>query len=330
MGNIRIQGIEIHRPKNLVDNKYYIDHFEKQNKYIGRLLEAFGKKHRYITDKSTENTVTIAVEAGKKVLESCNLTGEDIDLLVFTTQTPEYFTPTHALIAMRDLGIKSQAQFFDFSASCLGMLNATATIDSMMKGNPRIKKALLLGAENFSLYCDPTNEYNYAGFGDIGCAVVFERTENEDEGILDFAFAADTTDAETFIRSPINGMTNTVFNNEVPMIYWDNSFPAEVFIRAAIETHKAVSERTGIPISDIKHFCPSQYAKPLITNIAKTLNVDEDKFIYVGDKYAYTGTTCPFMALYEGVKSGKIKRGDLVSIWTAGTFWTSCAIYMKY
>lgn len=330
MSNVRIQGIEIYRPKNLVDNEYYIKHFEKQDKHIERLLEAFGKRYRYVTDKKTENTVTMAVEAGRKVLDSCSLTGEDIDLLVFTTQTPEYLTPTNALIAARDLKIKRQAQFFDLSASCLGMVNATATIDSMMKGNPSIKKALLLGAENFSLVCDPTNEYNYAGFGDIGCAVVFERTENKDEGIIDFAFSSDPTDAETYIRCPVNGMTNTILNNEIPKIHWDNSFPPEVFIRAALETHKDLTEKTGIELSAIKHFCPSQYAKPLITNIANALNVDEDKFIYVGDKYAYTGNTCPFIALYEGISSGRIKRGDMISIWTAGTFWTACAIYMRY
>ena len=34
MSNIKIQGIEIYCPKNLVDNEYYLEHFKKQNKKV--------------------------------------------------------------------------------------------------------------------------------------------------------------------------------------------------------------------------------------------------------------------------------------------------------
>lgn len=83
-------------------------------------------------------------------------------------------------------------------------------------------------------------------------------------------------------------------------------------------------------VDDIKAFCFSQYALPLIKNCSKELNIPLHKFIYIGDKYGYTGTSSPFIALYEAVKKGDVKRGDLVDLWTVGTNWTTCHILLKY
>lgn len=51
---------------------------------------------------------------------------------------------------------------------------------------------------------------------------------------------------------------------------------------------------------------------------------------FVADKYGYTGTTSPFMALYEAINAGEIKRGDLINIWTIGITWFACHILIRY
>ena len=35
------------------------------------------------------------------------------------------------------------------------------------------------------------------------------------------------------------------------------------------------------------------------------------------DKYGYTGTSSPFVALYEAIKQGRVKRGDYVFMATS-------------
>lgn len=41
--------------------------------------------------------VTMAVESSKEVLRKAGLTGEDIDLLIYSTQVPEHSLPMNAL-----------------------------------------------------------------------------------------------------------------------------------------------------------------------------------------------------------------------------------------
>ncbi|MBE3649126.1 3-oxoacyl-[acyl-carrier-protein] synthase III C-terminal domain-containing protein, partial [Paenibacillus polymyxa] len=55
-----------------------------------------------------------------------------------------------------------------------------------------------------------------------------------------------------------------------------------------------------------------------------------DQMIYVGDRYGYTGTSSPFIALYEGIGSGRIRRGDHVLFWTIGAGYQLVAMLFKY
>lgn len=330
MSNVKIQGIEIFHPEKKLDNKYYIDHFAKRGKNIEHMLEAYGRKERYVIDDEKETIITMATKAGEKVLKSCNLTGDDIDLFIFTTQTPEYIWPSNSIVIFGNLNINPRAQIFDLNANCVGMLAALVNVNSAMKGDPKIKRALIIGTDNFSTVNNPDNEYLYPMFGDLACAVVLEKTENENEGILDTEFLSEGSDPLSAGRYPNNGFKELFMNEDKKMFTWWDPTDTSFMISSASIAVNDISERTGITVNDIDHFCYSQYAKSLTKGIAESLNADLDKFIYVADKYGYTGTTSPFLALYEGVKTGKIKRGDIVSMWSVGIRWVTCTLLIRF
>ena len=329
MSNVRIQGIEIYYPQNKVDNQYYINYFSEKGKKIDRLLEAYGRKERYIINDENENMITMATKAGEKVLKSCNLTGEDIDLLIIATQTPEYIWPTNALVIFKNLGINHKAQFFDVNSNCLGMMNAVSTANYTLKSNPRMKRALIIGSEQFSIVNNKDNEYLYPLFGDTACAVVLEKTE-ENTGIIDIDFLGDGERALDCVLYPRKGFSD-LFRNKDSKIdtFWDN-FDASFIPGVAYELNKGILERNSLTFNDVDMYCYSQYAIGMLNGISQMYNVDLSKFIYVGDKYGYTGTNSPFVALHDAVKSGAVKRGDTVNLWSIGTFWTTCGILMRY
>lgn len=327
--NIRLLGIEMVHPENKVTNEYYCEHFKKQGKNIARLLEAYGRNERYITNEN-ETTITMAVEAGKKVLESCNLKGEDIDLLIISTQTPEYLFPTNSLVVFKDLCIKKDAQFFDLNSNCLGMINATATANSIMKANANVKHALVIGSENASDITNPECEYLYPLFGDSACAIILERTNDKTVGILDTEFLSDGENALNYVLYPDKGFKGYYKDPTKRLTSIWKKFDASFIPEQAYKLQTKINARNNITFDDIDCFCYSQYAKGLTKGISEVFNANINKFIYVGDKYGYTGNNSPFMALCEGIKSGRIKRGDLISIWSIGTFWTSCGILMRY
>lgn len=77
-------------------------------------------------------------------------------------------------------------------------------------------------------------------------------------------------------------------------------------------------------------FCFSQYALCNIKDLRKLMNIDENKSLFIGSEYGYTGTSSPFIALYEAIERKLIKRGDYVMFWTIGAGSQNISLLFKY
>lgn len=334
MSNMRIQGIEVYHPDKLVTNDYFIKKFrEEQGKEIERLLISMGRKERYLADDDpNETSLTMGFKAAKKVMESCNLTGNDIDLIIFSSQTPEYICPPMSVILCGWLGLKNSVQMFDQNVNCLGMVSATITIKNMMDGNPKIKRALLIGCDNFTSICNDDNEYTYPITADMACAVVYERTDDPVSGFIGYGSSlSNCSDALKYVRYPNHGMRKSFDDSAYDRrSYWGPGLDVSHIPSAAKQLFDDYCAENNINFKDINHFCMSQFNLKMLRGIVKELDIDPEKCIYIGDKYGYTGTTSPFVALWYGIKTGKIKRGDLIGLWSLGLWWTTAVMLFRY
>lgn len=99
---------------------------------------------------------------------------------------------------------------------------------------------------------------------------------------------------------------------------------------SSITSINNILEKNNLNKEDIKLYCLSQFAKKNINIIQQALGKPKSKFPFVGDKYGYTGVTSPFLALANGIETGKIKRGDYVILWTVGAGVVASTILLKY
>ncbi|MBU5591872.1 3-oxoacyl-ACP synthase III family protein [Clostridium sp. MSJ-4] len=328
MTNVKIRAIDVYHPEKQVENKYYLEHFEKQGKDIDRLLKAFGKDKRYIIDNLTENTLTMGIEASKKALKKAGLTGEDIDLIIFTSQFPEYTIPPQSLMVHRAINGKAQTFCTDSNADCVGMIVAFDYASRYLQNNKDMNKALIIGSDYISVHCREYDEYTYPLFGDSACAVILEKTE-EDCGFVD-SFYSTNSENPDIVKFPASG-SSKIYDSDINerKIHW-TPFDGAFIIDYAKESVDKLLQKHSMNLTDIDWFCFSQFALPIIDGSAEKFGVDRDKFIYVGNKYGYTGTSSPFIALYEGIENGQIKRGDNVAFWSIGGNWITCAMLIKY
>jgi 3-oxoacyl-[acyl-carrier-protein] synthase-3 len=93
---------------------------------------------------------------------------------------------------------------------------------------------------------------------------------------------------------------------------------------------KKILNENNLTVDDIKMFCFSQYAYASIEEFREVLGIDESKSIFIGNEYGYTGTSSPFIALYESLKKGLIKRDDYVMFWTVGAGSENISLLLKY
>ncbi|OTA15061.1 3-oxoacyl-ACP synthase [Xenorhabdus vietnamensis] len=128
---------------------------------------------------------------------------------------------------------------------------------------------------------------------------------------------------------PACGLSN-IHRHDVSSQVRFTPFDDAICITTAYESIRLLLSRNNLVPADIKGFMFSQFSIDNIRLLCKALDVDQDKALFIGDKYGYTATNSPFVAFYEALERKKVTRGDLLIFWSVGAGWQSTALLMKY
>ena len=164
MNAVKIKSVGAYLPSNIITNEDISKLVETNNEWI---VERTGIKSRRIS--KGEDTSSIANKAAKIALDRAKVKGEDIDLIIVATLTPDNFTPSVACIIQKEIGAEN-ATAFDINAACTGFIYALEVGRSLMAVG-RYKKALIIGAETLSKIVDWSDRSTCILFGDGGGAL---------------------------------------------------------------------------------------------------------------------------------------------------------------
>ncbi|BCJ95843.1 3-oxoacyl-ACP synthase [Anaerocolumna cellulosilytica] len=317
MIQVKIRDIAVSHGKKVVDNSIYLEHFKQRGKDVEHFLkDVIGRDKRYLFDTEEQSTLTLSLEAIQALLLKTGLTGQDFDMIILSSQLPEYIAPPTSIKIHNVIGGKKECICYDMNSNCCGMVLAYEQTAKYMSVSPNVSRTLLIGCDYINLTIDPEEENLYGHYGDAACAVILEKTD-EDCGLIDSIchVKSEGVDVALFPGCGFSNMFRVRDNKEL-LIKFDP--PKENVPESAVDTIKTVLDRNGLAPSAISMFCFSQYALINIKKIREQLGIDEEHSLYIGDIYGYTGTSSPFIALYESLIKGCIKRGDYVLLWTIG------------
>lgn len=328
--NIIFKGIGTYYPNDSKDNSFYISHFKKQGIEISGLLNHLFRKTRYIADHSKENVITMAHEASIKALKSANTNPNEIDLLIFSTDSPEQLTPTNALLLLDKLNA-TNAEIFDLNSNCLGMLTALDVASRILMSNPQIKKALVVGSFMGSLMASEFDSVCYSNFGDAAVAVILYKVEEPDKrGFIDANFKTNLIYRDAY-RFPSCGFSN-MYNPDVDIEdkkLKSSSFDMSIICKDWVDLMYSLFDQYSVDKHSIKQFFFSQFSKPDAEKTLKLMELTLDKHTYIGDKYGYTGLTSPLLAYNEALENESIHTGDYIIFCSMGAGYNLCALLYK-
>jgi len=328
MKNIKINSIEVYHGEKIIDNDYYIEYFNKKGKDVRKFLEqTMGRKYRYQINPETENGLTMAIESSMKVLEKSNLTGQDIDMIVYSSVLPEYVSPPSSLLIHNAIKGKYDCHCHDMNVNCIGMTYALDFICRYISSNPQVNRVLLVGSDYLTPQVSPENQYCYGQYGDVSCAVIIEKTD-EDCKLIDSKINTNSNFVDD-VRFPKCGFSN-IYDASKDDIYVHWASVDTSWLDEAVENINTMLDKNNLSMDDISMFCFSQMAIKNIDYLREKMNLPEERSIYIGDTYGYTGTTSPFIAFYEAIKNGQVKRGDYVVFWTVAAGYTHVTLLLKY
>ena len=329
---IIMRAVGIYHPERKVGNEFFVDHFATIDKSLGErvsnLLNHLGRDQRYIADITKENVITMAIDASKSAIMQAEVCVEELDGIIFSTDTPEYTSPTNAILLRDSLGANNAHTVYDLNANCVGMVVALDQAQALMKSNKRINKLLVVGSTMIHHYGLETDPITYGCIGDAAVAVVLEAVESEKiVGFIDSIYST-KTNLRDYVLMPECGMSN-IYNPAIPeeLKHWkwapfDTTEPEE----RCGEIIKQVLEDNDYIVNDAKMIFMSQFSAHALKNVATALEYPEAQFKYVGNRYAYTGTSSPLLAYYHAESEGEIVPEDVLVFCSVGSGLTAASL----
>ncbi len=283
---------------------------------VDNFLSTTGIKARR-RSKLEQTTSDLCHAAAETLINELGWEKEEVDALVFVTQTPDYVTPATSAILQRRLGLPVACYTLDISLGCSGWVYAMSVISSLMQSGT-IRKGLLLAGDTLVRVCSPEDKGTFPLFGDAGTATALEYIDGASQ--IDYVF---NTDGEGYdaIIIPDGGYRNPVTEKSLKYVEGgDGSKRAPVHlsldgmsvfsfgITKAPKSVRQLSEHFGIDLDTVDLFTFHQANMMMNEKIRKKLRLPEEKVPYSMDEFA--NTSCASIPLTLVVREADKLRNE--------------------
>lgn len=286
------------------------------------IVERTGIKARHFAAPDVTSS-DLGLEAAKRAIQAAGLQAADIDLIIVATSTPDMVFPSAACILQHKLGIAG-CPAFDIQAVCSGFVYALTVADAMIKTGTA-RKALVVGAEVFSRILDFSDRTTCVLFGDGAGAVVLEASETA--GILATDLHADGKHVG-ILSVPGHVSGGQILGS--PLLQMDGKAVFKLAVGVLESAARATLAKANLTEADIDWLIPHQANLRIMHSTAKKLKLPLEKLIVTVDQHGNTSAASIPLALDEAVRSGKVKKGDILMLEGVGGGFTWGAVLLKY
>ena len=158
-------------PTRVIENLKYTEFFPEDQ--VKEVVEKVGIYERRFADAETCSS-DLCFAAAQKLMADNQINRDEIDLLVFISQTPDYRMPATSITLQHRLGLSNSCIAFDVNLGCSAFIYGMSVVYGMMQAGT-IRKALILDGETRSKVYSPRDRRSAFIFGDGGVAALVER-----------------------------------------------------------------------------------------------------------------------------------------------------------
>lgn len=303
-GGCEITGWGSAFPPTVVTNEDLKSIFDTTDEWI---VERSGIRSRYAATgpfvaaspafdvQELGTTATLAVESGRRALDTAGVEPQDVGALILCTTTPDLSVPATSSAVAGALGITGGAM--DLNAACAGFTYGLITAAGLMSGG--VGPVLLIGAETLTRVTNWSDRTNAFLFGDGAGAVVLEPVEGPGS-LLGWHLGVDGTLVDLLYAELGSGM---VMRGQ------------EVFrkaVRATADSAEIALQRAHVDASEIALFVPHQANQRIMDAVAERLGIPGQRIASVIEWTGNTSSASIPLALVDAAERDRVQPGDLV------------------
>ncbi len=117
----------------------------------------------------------LAIAAFRALFAGTNVRPEEIDALVFVTQSPDYFIPQTSVIVQHAVGLREDVLCLDLNQGCAGYLHGLFEAFLLLE-NPAFRKVAVVAGDVLSRKVNPRDRNSHPLVGDGASLTIVERS----------------------------------------------------------------------------------------------------------------------------------------------------------
>lgn len=326
---INIMGMGSYLPEQIFTNNDFKKFVETDDEWI-RTRTGICSRHM----AGWEPTWYMGRQAALKAIEKAGIDLKEIGLVITSTITSDFLTPSIASIIQNEVGAENAAAF-DLNAACSGFVYALDTARRFLQTDDNLKYVLVVATEALSRFTDFQDRGTCILFGDGSAAAVIERSDKMYSSFL----VSDGSGAKKLFARNVQIAPEVKIDSdfsdgfpEKPMhkLYQDGKEVYKFAVKALPKAFNAAAEKIGVTSADIDWFVPHQANVRIIETAAKNLGIGTDKFVVTVDHHGNTSSASIPLALCEAIEKGDIKRGQKIALVGFGAGLTYGSIILEY
>ncbi len=312
VSNAKIVGISAVVPKNEVSN---LDLEGMSQQDIDLLIKTTGIEKRRIANHDTKAS-DLCLAATEKLMAELKWEKEEIEILIFVTQTPDFPIPGTSMILQEKLGLPKTCMSLDINQGCAGYVYGLSVLSSMMSAS-KLKKGLLLVGDTITKILQQGDNSTVPIFSDAGSATAIEFDLKAEE--MHFNLQTDGSKYDAILQE--KGQKMKMRGHEIFTFGLKEVSPNI----AGLLNH---SQKT---IEDVDFFIFHQANKLLNESIGKKMDIPLEKAPMTLGKYGNTScATIPITIVSELQNEVSNKKLNLLlSGFGVGLSWGSAFVHIS-
>ena len=332
MNGITILGAGSYTPSFAVSNDMLTEFIDTSDEWISSRT---GIRNRYMSpDKANYE---MAAEAAKAALKNAGKTAQDIDFIIVSTCSPDFYYPNMACLVQKQIGAEN-CPCIDINSACTGFINSLDVARNYLATGD-YKTILIVSSERLSPQIDFKDRGSCILFGDGAGAVVVEYGENKPyysilgaEGDMFEALYCKANYKPNFPEFDGNEIFKELCNTPEKECYlqMDGKAVYKFAVDAMASAVDKVLTKAGCTIDDIDIVVPHQANIRIIQSALKKMKVDDSKVLINLQDHGNTSSACIPVALAELMAQGRLERGMKVCLVGFGAGLTYGACIFEY
>ena len=272
----------------------------------------------------------LGVEAAQRLFAQHQIDRQTIDFLLFCTQTPDYPLPTTACLMQQRLGLPTSVGALDFNLGCSGFVYGLALADGLIHSGAA-RRVLLITAETYSKYIDPTDRSLRTIFGDGAAATLIEAAAEPSLG--SFVFGTDGRGADTLIVGQGGARPPEAAIQPRKRKRWPSSLfmDGPELVKFSLDTVPPMVQRVlgqaGWTNDDVDFYLFHQATAFMLNHLRERMNLDAEHTPEALADYGNTVSSTIPILMHDLRAGGRLRPGKqtLMVGFGVGLSWAGCA-----